>query len=118
MQSTITHIGKRERATQKQVIDSVGAVASELGSTKAILFGSFARGMHTDRSDVDIVFVHRTEERFIDRPIRFMELLYQRIHGRGIDVLVYTPEEFDRLSASGNGFIRRVLREGKVIYES
>jgi len=34
----------------------------------------------------------------------------------GIDILVYTPEEFDRMSKQGNAFAEMILEEGQLIY--
>lgn len=34
-----------------------------------------------------------------------------------LDILVYTPEEFEQMIQEGRGFILRVLEEGKVLYE-
>jgi predicted nucleotidyltransferase len=105
-------------STFEEVVSSIIAVAQEIGATKAILFGSFARGTSDRRSDVDVVFVQQTQERFVERPGRALRLLYERIRGRAIDVLIYTPAEFEAMKNAGNRFIERVLSEGKVLYES
>ena len=34
-----------------------------------------------------------------------------------VDVLVYTPEEFQRMIEWENPFIENVLKEGKIVYE-
>jgi len=34
-----------------------------------------------------------------------------------IDILVYTPDEFQKMVSEGNPFLEHVLKEGKVIYE-
>ncbi len=98
------------------IAEAIIEVAKTANATKAILFGSFARGTETRHSDIDIVMIKDTPERFVERPQHILPLLYDKIHGRAIDVLIYTPAEFERMSASGNKFIQRVLREGKVIY--
>ncbi len=108
----------REPSTFEEVVSSIIAVAREIGATRAILFGSFARGTNDRRSDVDVVFVQHTNERFVERPARALRLLYERIRGRAIDVLIYTPSEFEDMKISGNRFIERVVAEGKVLYES
>ena len=38
-----------------------------LGFEKAVVFGSFARGTATRRSDIDLITVMRTEKRFFER---------------------------------------------------
>ncbi len=108
----------REPSTFEEVSSAIVAVAREIGATRAILFGSFARGTNDRRSDVDVVFIQQTDERFVQRPSRALRLLYERIRGRAIDVLIYTPSEFEDMKASGNRFIERIATEGKVLYES
>jgi predicted nucleotidyltransferase len=98
--------------------NAIGEVAIEIGAEKAILFGSFARGTQDSRSDVDVVFIQNTKIRFLDRLDKPLGLLYKKIKGRGIDVLVYTPSEFEKMIENENKFIARIVNEGKVIYES
>ncbi len=60
---------------------------------KAYLFGSFAQNTHTPLSDVDLIVVQTTDLPFCDRA-QALSGIYD-IWPR-IDLLVYTPEEFDR----------------------
>lgn len=99
-----------------EIEQAIVDVARTLGAERAILFGSGARGTATRRSDVDVVFLVATTKRFLDRTEEPYRLLAKRIRGRGIDVLVYTPHEFERMRSKGNKFIQRVLEEGKVLY--
>ena len=112
MKMKAVHGETDESNIRKAIVD----VAAIVGATKAILFGSFGRGTQTRHSDIDIVLLKETTERFIERPRQILPLLYEKIQGRAIDVLVYTPSEFERMSSSGNKFVRRILREGKIIY--
>jgi len=96
----------------------VKEVARVLGLQRVILFGSLARGTHTERSDIDLIVVRETNERFVERPTEILMMLYQNLRGWAIDVLVYTPEEYERMLAHGNFFLTRAVREGKIVYES
>jgi predicted nucleotidyltransferase len=110
--------GKRKvPSTAEEIASSIIAVAKEIGASKAILFGSFARGSADRRSDVDVIFVQQTDDRFVERPHKALRMLYSRLRGRAIDVLIYTPEEFDDMVRDGNYFIKRVLQEGRTLYE-
>ncbi|HFD39732.1 MAG TPA: nucleotidyltransferase domain-containing protein [Anaerolineae bacterium] len=81
---------------------------------KIILFGSYRSGQIGEWSDLDLVVIKRTQEPFLDRTRRVLNLLKPQV---GVDVLVYTPEEFERLSQE-RAFIRReIVAKGKVIYE-
>jgi predicted nucleotidyltransferase len=86
----------------------------ELGVGKAILFGSISRGTKSRKSDIDILLVVETEERFFDRYRRFEEI-YAKLKGWSVDMLIYTPSELKRMAH--RPFIRRILAEGKTIYE-
>jgi predicted nucleotidyltransferase len=86
----------------------------ELGVGKAILFGSISRGAKSRKSDIDLLLVVETEERFFDRYRRFEEI-YAKLKGRSVDMLIYTPSELERIAH--RPFIRRILAEGKTIYE-
>jgi predicted nucleotidyltransferase len=82
---------------------------------KAILFGSFARAEASRRSDVDLILLHDTDKRFLDRYNGLLLELNQAIPGVSVEPLIYTAQEFDRMQ--DRTFIQRVLAEGKVIYE-
>jgi predicted nucleotidyltransferase len=82
---------------------------------RAILFGSFATGRQSRRSDVDLILVQRTARRYFDRFEGLLRDLYRAIPGREIECFIYTPEEL--VSISHRFFVRRALEEGIVIYE-
>ena len=83
---------------------------------KALLFGSFARGSQSQKSDIDLILIKETEEPYFERYAGILQDLYKAVKGRDIEVLIYTPEELDRISH--RRFIQRAWQEGKVIYES
>ena len=81
---------------------------------RVILFGSAARGAADRYSDIDVVVIKETSERFLDRLGRVYDLIDLDC---AFDALVYTPNEFAEMQARENPFIERVLREGITIYE-
>ncbi|SPD74994.1 conserved hypothetical protein [uncultured Desulfobacterium sp.] len=85
-----------------------------LGVNKVVLFGSYSRGSETRKSDLDLLIVTNTDKRFFDRYGSF-EKIYELIKDRNIDLLIYTPEELDRIAH--RSFIKKILTEGKTIYE-
>lgn len=98
----------------ERIREAVAEIARANGASLALLFGSYARGTATKRSDVDVIFVEETDARFLDRLDRYMGPLYDRLR-TGVEVLVYTPAEFERMK--DRGFVRRALREGVLVYE-
>ncbi|OGO25949.1 MAG: hypothetical protein A2136_01450 [Chloroflexi bacterium RBG_16_54_11] len=83
---------------------------------KAIVFGSFARGEPSARSDLDLILVQDTDKRFFERYEGILAELGKAAGKYPIEVLIYTPGELE--SISHRHFIATALREGKVIYES
>ena len=83
---------------------------------RAIVFGSFARGEPSARSDVDLILVQDTDKRFFERYEGILAELGEAANKFPVDVLIYTPRELETISH--RHFIATALREGKVIYES
>lgn len=76
---------------------------SRHGVKEAYLFGSYAQNTLTAWSDLDLLIVAESQQPFVERPRQFFDLLDL---GIPIDILVYTPEEFQQLRHSGSGFWR------------
>ncbi len=81
---------------------------------KAIVFGSHARGTQDRRSDIDLILVMETSERFFERYDRIASIRHA-LPSVELDILIYTPEELQR--NFDRPFIRKALAEGKLIYE-
>ena len=76
----------------ERVIDSLMAYKPE----KIILFGSMARGDADEYSDIDLIIVKQTAERFIQRQVTAISFVPRDVKA---DIFVYTPEEWDRFIA-------------------
>ena len=81
---------------------------------RVILFGSRARGDARASSDIDLLIVKETDQRFVERIVEVLRLLKPKTP---LDVLVYTPSEFAMLKES-NSFVKQAVREGKEVYTS
>jgi predicted nucleotidyltransferase len=101
--------------SREQIDEALRQVACANHASMAVLFGSWARGTQTSRSDVDAIFVEETDDRFIDRLSRYFDPLTDLL-GSPVEVLVYTPQEFDRMKRLP--FVARAMQEGVVVYES
>lgn len=81
---------------------------------RVYLFGSWARGEEDDLSDLDVVVIKRTTLPFFDR-LREVGRLIPAGTG-GVDILVYTPEEFQAMQTRGNAFAEMIVEEARLIY--
>jgi len=78
-----------------------------------ILFGSFARGNYTPFSDIDIlVEVEQSDKPFLERRDEFVDYFEVPFD---VNILVYTSEELDRLTAQNNLFLDNVFKQAKTL---
>ena len=88
----------------------------EFDPLQVILFGSYAYGMPTEDSDVDLLVVMEIPES--QTRCQAVEIL-QRIPRRfSMDLLVRSPEEIAYRVAYNDWFLREITERGEVLYES
>ena len=82
---------------------------------RIILFGSQARGTADKHSDVDILVICSVKD---DRHALTVAM-YRALRGLGIakDIIVLTPEEFERDRRIPGTIARPAWLEGKILYE-
>lgn len=76
---------------------------------RVIVFGSYARGDYDQYSDLDIIIVCDTQLPFVERFREFHQLFELPM---AIELLVYTPQEFEKMVKRENPFITPVLEYG------
>ncbi len=96
------------------IAEMVKRIVRRFDPDKIILFGSHARGTAGPDSDVDLLVVMHANGSKRGRAVE----IYGLLAGMGVpkDVVVVTPEEFDRYRNVPGTVIRSALREGKVLY--
>lgn len=82
---------------------------------KAILFGSYARGEESRRSDIDLILIQETCLPFLQRYEPILAELNQALQGPAVEILIYTPTEL--ASIQHRPFIRQAFSEGIILYE-
>ena len=102
------------RESNKIVKRFINLIINKFNLKKVIIFGSFARGDYHKGSDLDLIIVGEFKERFIDRIGKIIELNDSDL---GIDAMVYTEEEFQKMIKERRPFIEQALEEGIVVYE-
>ena len=89
---------------------------AEYAPRKVILFGSYAYGNPGPDSDIDLLIIKETSERFIDRWVRVQGLLTGTHRALPVETLVLTPQEIAGRLAIGDQFIAEILEKGEVLY--
>ncbi len=92
----------------------VDFIVTHYSPQKIILFGSLAEGTSRLWSDIDLVVIRDTNERFLDRSKELLSSLMPKV---GLDLLIYTPAEFEQLCQERKFFREKILKKGKVLYE-
>jgi len=104
---------ERQQKLQAELDRFLPPLINQFKALKIIVFGSLAGNEVSEWSDLDIVVVRDTPLRFLDRIAELIQALQPRV---GVDFLVYTPDEWDRLIKE-NLFIRQeIFEKGKEFY--
>ncbi len=100
-------------AERAWLAEAARRLAGVPGVERVYLFGSFARGRATRRSDLDLLVVWRTDLPTMRRIGALFDLLKDA--PRPLELVVLTPEEFE--ARKDLPFLRGVMREAVVLYE-
>jgi predicted nucleotidyltransferase len=105
--------GERRRQRLQAELERIVAALPGLGVRRAVVFGSVARGEIGGQSDLDLILIVDSREPFAERCARFYRTLQPSV---GLDLLVYTPEEFEEVRAGR--FLARALADSRTVYEA
>lgn len=83
---------------------------------KVILFGSHAYGDPRPESDIDLLIIKETTERFIDRWVTVRHILSDPERTVPLETLVLTPEEVSTRLALGDQFLAEIIEKGEVLH--
>jgi len=89
-------------------------IARALKPDKIILFGSYAYGVPSPDSDVDLLIVMKTRLSAKERYLAVSRLIDPRPFP--MDILVKTPREVDRALRTGDFFMQEIVSRGRVLY--
>ena len=91
-------------------------IVADYRPDKIILFGSYAYGEPSGDSDLDLLIIKQTSERFIDRWTRVRKIVSDPKRVIPFDPLVLTPREIEERLAIGDQFIEEIIAKGEVLY--
>lgn len=95
--------------------EAVRKIVSEFNPEKIILFGSYAYGKPTSDSDIDLMVVMDTKERPHKRAVALRKILKNL--GIPKDIIVKTPDEFERFKDIVGTIVYPAAHKGRVLYE-
>jgi len=106
-------------AELKQLTDQiVQKLRTHYNPEKIILFGSYADASAQQDSDLDLLIVKDTKDRFIDRWSTVRHILSDPSRKIPLETVVLTPEEVSERLARGDQFLAEILHKGRVLYAS
>jgi predicted nucleotidyltransferase len=109
-----------------EIADVLNDLINELKASdpyKIVLFGSYASGMATEHSDIDLMVVldnnniAKTYEERQNIKLYIRKFVREINYIKPLDILVYSKAELKKLKEYGNYFIDEIERTGKIIYE-
>ncbi len=115
MVAPATPAALRKAELERELARIVELLVREYRPVRIILFGSLAQGTVHEWSDIDLAIIKETDKRFLDRIGGVLLLARSTV---GLEVIVYTPAELDKLVAEGNYFVvDEILGRGRIVYE-
>jgi predicted nucleotidyltransferase len=102
-------------ARAKSDIDTITAeITAMMPDARVILFGSYAKNEAREGSDIDICVVGP----YVGRKIDVMHALRHEIYKKvthPMDILVYSPDEFERNSTNRSRIEYSIANEGVIL---
>lgn len=107
-------VEERQNELEKELDRITGIIINKYQPEKIVLFGSLAEDKTHEWSDIDLLITKETPKRPVDRCVELFRLLQPKV---GIDLFIYTPDEYNALLKEKYSFLLNILKKGKVIYE-
>lgn len=97
-------------------LESLKKIASfikeSFGAQKVILFGSYAYGNPNSDSDIDLLVIMNTKERFSKQAVKIRVAIDEMLPEKSIDIIVRSPEYINQRVDNNDFFIKEILTKG------
>ena len=101
--------------TQNEIDKIVGVIKDKAKPNKIYLFGSYAYGKATEKSDLDLLVVDDSKRDKNRLALEISRSLFPR--NFGLDLIVASSEEIQRKQKNQLGFWIEIIAKGKKVYE-
>lgn len=98
----------------ERFLEALAPLLTRFGARAAYLFGSHARGEADAHSDIDVIVVAPTSRPPVERFRDYLPAIVAA--GVGVDLFVYTPEEFQALRDEDRPFLASALEHARLIH--
>jgi len=112
---SVPTINERQQIPKVVIRQMVQSIADRLAPQRIILFGSYAAGSERPESDVDLLIIIETDRRESDVAMEIRRWLQPQF---ALDLVAITPDRLKQRIAWGDSFLRGILQQGVVLYES
>lgn len=102
------------KANFDEIKDAAQKIGEASGAKAVVLFGSRARGDWGKYSDVDLFVVAETNLPYFKRTRKLNKIL--REYSFPVDLLLYTPKEYEDVKMNKASIAHTVSHDGKVLY--
>lgn len=101
---------------QAVVREIVRRLVAGYAPEKIILFGSYAYGEPHGDSDIDLLIVKDTTERFLNRMDTVRRLADGAHRHIPFEPVVFTPSEIEQRLRIGDQFVEEIVTKGETLY--
>jgi predicted nucleotidyltransferase len=101
--------------TKTEIDTLIERIVARIQPEKVIIFGSYAKGTATIKSDLDIFVIKETELPMTNRADDLTPILSNSLIP--VDVHIYTPEEVGEYGQEQFSFVNSILKSGKTVFE-
>lgn len=109
---------------KNEIINKVRKALNHLNINKAILFGSYAKGIQKIDSDIDLLvvtnddFIPQSFAQKMELKLKVASALWSLREYNDIDLIVHTKPMYEKFILLNSGFKNEILKTGTVIYEA
>ena len=107
----------------KKYIPAIIKNLKKLNPYKIILFGSYANGVVSEDSDLDLMVILDSSEiaqnydEKMKNKLSVRRNIYELSKKVAIDLVVYTKGEYEIIANNENSFFNEIKYSGKILYE-